>query len=59
MNNAIYCVDLDSMLDRKHLEECLVDALIQVHASRPEIIFSFGDIEVHIDYENNELFITA
>lgn len=57
MKTAIYCIDLDSMLDKKHLKECLEEAILQVNSSRSEVVFSFGTVEVHIDYENNELFI--
>jgi hypothetical protein len=59
MSNCVHQQDLHGCLDRKHLQECLEDALRQLYASSEEIVFSFGNVEVHVDYPNNELYVVV
>jgi hypothetical protein len=59
MSTPIYCKDIDSHLDRKCLKECLEDALRQVDSSQDEIVFSFGNVEVHVDYPNDEIYVVV
>ena len=59
MSTAVYTQDMHDHLDRKHLLECLEDAISQINRAEDKIVFSFGNVEVHMDYPNDELFIVV